>query len=116
MIKIEVDEAYAFDMLAIAELKAKYKPTPQNRLNTTLMTTVIQDQITPELFTAIRESEPYEALLEANQTAYLLVDRIATGEKIGAEMVHNANMKRYHCKSKIQAVFFGKSLNEQKTV
>ena len=116
MMKIEVDEAYAFDMLAIMELKAEYSPTDMNKIIKEEFLKTIRKQLGNELTSDIRASYEYSQLLDANRKAYLLVDRIFADEEFSAHLVHNANMERYQWKRKIQHNFFGQDLNEQKTV
>ena len=116
MIKIEVDEAYAFDMLAIMELKAEYSGTEQNNAIATEFFKVIKGVLGENLAYNIKISEEYRNLLEANREAYLLIDQIVAGAQIGAEQVHHANMERHHWKGQLQQHFFGQDLTEQKTV
>lgn len=114
MINIKVDEAYAFDMLAIMEIK-KSKSTVDSMIFYEFLET-IRYQLGDELTSDIRASESYRELLAANQLVFDMVEQINAGQRLGAEVVHEGNMARYRAKKKLQFLFFGQDLNERKTV
>ena len=114
MIIIKVDEAYAFDMLAIMEIKKD--KSVQDTINFYEFMENLKLQLGDELTSDIRASESYRELLAANQLVFDMVEQINLGEKLAAEVVHEGNMARFRAKKKLQYLFFGQDLNERKTV
>jgi hypothetical protein len=114
MINVPVDEAYAFDMLSIMEIKAQKSPDTADGFKKFL--SVIRAQLGDELTTDIRISKPYIDLLEANGLVFDLVERMDQGSEVSGNLVHSLNMKRFHAKRQLQFVFFGQELAERKTV
>ena len=114
MITIQVDEAYAFDMLAILELKKNRSEADET--NYDLFLSNISRQVGMTLTGDIMISDVYEDLLRANKEVFDYVEQICAGDSLDAAIVHNSNMKRFHLKKKLQASFFGGDLNERKTV
>lgn len=114
MIAVGVDEAYAFDMLCILEIKRER--SAKDKWNFAHFLSDIRRQLGDELTSEIRASETYVQLLATNQKVFDLVERITQGEELAAKEVHDANMERFYLKRKLQMLFFGDDLNEQKTV
>jgi hypothetical protein len=114
MIMIEVDEAYALDMLCIFQLKASRSPVDLK--NFTLFLSKIAEQVGLDVVDNILSSEQYTQLYDVNKHVFDLIEKINEGEIIDARVVHEANMGRFYAKKELQATFFNHPLSEQKTV
>jgi hypothetical protein len=121
MISIRVDEAYAFDMLAILQIKSTKSAQSLEDYEEFL------EQINNDLgcWTAnlVLQSEEYKTLLEANQKVFDLIERVVKEQEfaipddwVTAFTVHNANMERFYAKKALQKRFFKNNLTEHKTV
>jgi hypothetical protein len=96
MVKISVDEGYAFDILSIyEELKA---------------------QLGQEKLSEIINSSEYDELYTENQTTFVLVDAIRASDEnsIGKDIDLN-NLRRFECKRKLHNKFFDSQMLETKT-
>ena len=122
MLRVYVDEAAAFDMLAILHLKAQVSGD-WTAYNSFLGP--IEEQIDTHTYLKVMASSEYLDLIQANRRVFELIDQIVSDEKdstpeyytkLFAITVHNANMKRFHAKKALQAKFFSNDLTEQKTV
>lgn len=119
MLRIYIDEAAAFDMLAILELKKGKSPNGEDNYNDFLE--VIHSQINHEYLHRILSSDEYKELYTANAQVFDLIDEVVSdtchpSDRLDALTVHNANMKRFYAKKALQEKFFGNALTEQKTV
>ncbi len=121
MISIKVDEAYAFDMLAILQIKSTKSAQSLEDYEEFL------EQINNDLgcWTAnlVLQSEEYKTLLEANQKVFDLIEQVVKEQELAipddwvtAFTVHNANMERFYAKKALQKRFFKNNLTEHKTV
>jgi len=111
MIKINVDEGYAFDFLAILNVKSKRNKdilTPHNECRDFLIS-----QIGDELFLEIESSEEYKSLLDINELIFETIDKLKKGD-VEAAYVDNLNYERFIHKKKIQDKFFDKGQSEIK--
>lgn len=106
MLNITVDEAYAFDYLAIQIVK---KSEVQH-----LISSNIQEQLTDSLYNVIINSDEFKSMIEANQLVFDCVERARYGS-ISAKELDMANMQRHHAKIKLQTKFFNRDLTEKKT-
>ena len=113
MISILVDEAHAFDMLSILQLKAAKSPKELPKYSTFMLNMGIQ--IGPAI-ASIMVSDEYAALLEANTKVFNYLTEIDKGVQLEAKVVHDANMRRFYAKQDLQNKYFGSELEEQKTV
>ena len=120
MINISVDEAYAFDMLAILQIKSS--KSEEDYVNYVDFLTHIVGQL-GEVAQVILLSDEYGMMLKANQNVFNLIDEVVSEpdfiyacDRINAITVHRANMKRFHAKKALQEKFFGNDLMERKTV
>jgi hypothetical protein len=105
MIKILVDEGYAYDYLAILTVKAKKINTnktldAKNQCNEFLMNQVGEDK-----HLDILKSKAFTDLFNVNSETFDAVEKARYGE-ISAKEVDDLNMKRYHCKVTLQNKFF----------
>ena len=123
MIMIEVDEAFAFDMLAIMQIKSSKSDADLN--NYTIFLTGIYDEIPHNIVNAVLKSDEYGAMIDANQKVFNLIDQVVSDEKnstpeyytkLFAITIHEANMKRFYAKQALQEKFFENNLTERKTV
>jgi hypothetical protein len=121
MIKISVDEAYAFDMLSILQIKAGKSDFDLN--NYTIFLYGIYEELPKNIVNAVLISKEYTAMVEANQAVFDLIERVVTEQEyaipddwVTALTVHNANMKRFYAKKALQEKFFEENLTELKTV
>jgi hypothetical protein len=113
MVKISLDEGYAYDLLAICEVKIS-KKIKNAEVNYNSIFNELKDQIQNKHI-EILKSEEYNELLKANQQTFDAVEEARYGS-ISAKEVDLLNMKRYECKKNLQLKFFPNSkVIEQKT-
>jgi hypothetical protein len=114
VINIKVDEAYAFDMLSILEVKYENKLTQQNLDNLHELSQSIEDQVGAGKFCDILNSDEYGSLYHTNAVLFNLIDDIKKGENISAKEVDELNYLRWEYKNEIQKNFFGQETGEVK--
>ena len=111
MIKINVDEAYAFDYYTILCLKKK------NGLDVDIIIKIIEEdlinQIGLDKFNLIVDSEEYSNLYDANEKTFLAVDKAKTDD-VPASYVDKCNYERMKHKQFLQSKFFSKKITEVK--
>jgi len=107
MININVDEGYAYDFLAILNVK-KNKALNNSQEAFDVCDEHIKKQVGKELHLLILNSNEYKSLLKANEETFDAVEKARYGS-ISAKEVDNLNMKRYHCKILLQNKFFPKT-------
>jgi len=113
MINIKVDEAYAFDMLSVLDIKKKNSPKDQCNFDT--MSCDIEIQIGSKLFKQILNSNVYSQMITVNQIIYDLIDAIRKGNlHLDARVIDDANTDRFKIKQKLQSEFFLNELVENK--
>ena len=115
MINVPVDEAYAFDMLAIVLVKIEQVEVCDDRTFKYYhdLAGAIIKQLGASKYQEIIDSEENEALVDANYKVFKAVD-LAKENKISAKEVDDLNYLRYICKGALQKKFFGTELNEKK--
>lgn len=106
MIKILVDEAYAFDYLSILEVK-------DSELRDRVAAHIAK-QIGVMKTMNIYASDEYDQLYNANKALFDCVERARYGT-ITAKELDEANMERHKAKQALQAEFFQTQLTETKT-
>lgn len=111
MIKLSVDEAYAFDFLSILELK-KQKGSDVDHYLDHIKNEIIA-QIGTEKFQSIVNSQEYYDLLDSNNQTFEAVDKAKT-DQVSASHVDKCNYQRMISKGILQKKFFSSSLNEKK--
>ncbi len=103
MIRLIMDEGFAFDILSINTLKYAKGITDVKRFN------IVRDNIREEVgelkFLEVTDSKEYLELMEANLKTFSLVD-LAKEDKVLASEVHAGNDWRFRCKTKIMNKFF----------
>jgi hypothetical protein len=113
MINISVDEAYAYDFLAILEVKLK-KNLKFSEKAFRECYVYIESQIGESLHKNIIDSEEYKNLFKANLETFEGVEK-ARYSLISAKELDNCNMQRYNFKKQLQNKFFSSEVLEQKT-
>lgn len=118
MITITIDEAFAYDLLAIASIKAVRNPTnaaANDQVNR------LSDEVSKQVGSAkhyhVLGSREYAALRKVNDEIYVRVDVAkARGEQVGDHRyVDDRVYQRWLCKQALQARWFaGEGLAEQK--
>jgi hypothetical protein len=111
MIKITVDEAYAFDYYAILQIKKEYG----SNVNETIVAikSDLIDSVGLEKYETIINSEIYLKLYDSNKETFIAVDKAKTDEVL-ASYVDKCNYKRMILKKELQNKFFSNSLSETK--
>jgi hypothetical protein len=116
MIKLSVEEAYAFDYLAILGIKLRKFPDNEIIINNYYSCLRnIEEELGVDKTYDIIGSPEYEELVKINQLTFNAVDKARLGESnISAKEVDNLNMERYKFKKDLQKKFFDKELAEFK--
>lgn len=109
MIKVTLDEAAAFDMLSILDIK--FIRTDSQYID---MLNDLINSIGYQLVIDILGCSEYKALATANRKIFKYVDQLNAGKDMSALVVHQANMERYTAKKAIQTKFFSNELTEVK--
>lgn len=104
MITINVDEGYAYDYLAILEVKY-VKKLKNSEENFVMCFRHMSNQLGEDFHNKIFHSLEYRALFEANKRTFDAVEKARYGD-ITAKEVDDLNMKRYYCKIALQNKFF----------
>lgn len=117
MIKLTLEEGYAFDVFAICQVKYKMIHSRYKEIGQQLavLTDEIVGQIGERRFLEITESPEYQALFEANRKTFELVEECRRGEDGLAKRTDAANLERHKAKNALQTKFFGTNLKEIKT-
>lgn len=113
MIKLELDEAFCFDLLSIKKVKFDKNPSAFSKQEYELVFSQINNQIENKKFYDILNSEEYKNLYLINSEVYESVD-LAKNNRITAQKVDYLNWVRFIRKKTIQEKFFNTIQNEQK--
>lgn len=111
MIKLTVDEAYAFDYYSILHLKYNNGYLPIDTLQTAKNDLI--ESLGLELVEIILASYEYENVYAANKLTFDAVDK-AKDDSIPASYVDKCNYKRMLAKKELQLKFFNTNLSEIK--
>ena len=113
MIKILVDESYAFDYLSILHIKSDLdKDNLVKKANYINCYDFLKSQL-EELFTVIINSVEYTECYNANLQTFDAVDRAKT-DSVPASYVDKSNYRRHIAKQNLQKSFFFNDLSEIK--
>lgn len=112
MINLLVDEAYAFDYLAILEVKNTLYPSVQKNETFLECRDYLKNQTIN--FNDIYYSKEYRDLVEINRITFDLIDDLREGLEVTAKSIDDANMARYYKKKALQEKFFSNELKEEK--
>jgi hypothetical protein len=110
MIKLQLDEAFCFDLLSISEVKYNKTKNVTAFNNFLQIKSEISNQINENTLSTIIHSTEYKELLNCNEKIFDLVDEIKINYKLPAYIVDNLNYKRFELKKALQEKFFQKSL------
>lgn len=113
MISIRTDEASAFDLLSILQIKAVHG----------LQVLQSIDQLEGDImagigfgnFSDVASSDEYNSLWNANQRMWYIQEK-AMRDECKASDVDRQNQARFHAKAALQKKFFNTELTEKKTV
>jgi len=111
MIKINVDEAYAFDYYCILDLKLKNGYIPKETVE--VVKSDLISQVGEELVVEIINSNEYKELFRANELTFNAVDKAKTDDVL-ASYVDECNYRRMICKTNLQNKYFNNKLMEVK--
>jgi hypothetical protein len=111
MIKITVDEAYAFDYHSILVLKNKNGFLSSEIVK--IATEDLENSLGKDFTKKILDSKEYKDLFEANQLTFEAVDK-AKDDSVKASYVDKCNYKRMIAKKNLQLSFFNTKLTENK--
>ena len=111
MIKLTVDEAYAFDYHSILHLKYNNGYLPLETLQMAKKDLV--ESLGEEIVEIILISNEYNNIYEANKLTFDAVDK-AKDDSIPASYVDKCNYKRMLAKKELQSKFFNTNLSEIK--
>lgn len=120
MVEIHVDEAYAFDILSIYDVKIRnctdsHKVDISKDAYKKLYVDLAKSIGTARMIDIIRSDE-YSRLRDANEKTFYLVDKIRISDEVSiGKDIDNTNMKRFFCKKQLQEKFFDGKLIEVKT-
>lgn len=112
MIKISVDEGYAFDCLSILEVKNRFSPSEESGEKLRVFEKNIKDQIGPVFFT-IKASKEYGNLYKTNEFLFAKIDESKKG-RVPASYIDYLNWVRFIHKSSINDSFFKDTSKEIK--
>jgi hypothetical protein len=113
MISINVEEAFAFDLLSIYEIKKDKFNTTINNLNYLNFYENLKNILGENLLKIILKSTEYKELYVANLKTFELVDKVKQNPCLGGE-VDKSNYCRFICKKNLQIKFFDKIYKEIK--
>ena len=111
MIKISVDEAYAFDYMSILEIKKENGNDVEIIINT--IKNDLINQLGLDNFNEVINSVEYDRLRNANKSTFDAVDKAKTDDVL-ASFVDRCNYERMICKKNLQDRFFDTKLSEMK--
>ena len=113
MISILVDEAYAFDYLAILEIKYDYSRDDKILEKIVDCKDHLKKQLGDELFSLIVKSNEYEDLIAANKRTFEWVDKAKT-DSCKASDVDKSNYERCKARNALKERFFANEISEVK--
>ncbi len=108
MIKISVDESYAYDLLSIAEIKDAKRSSDQTRYNIARILHELWNQIDLKTHYDILVSPEYIELKQANQNLFDIFDEMKRPDKTECYdlKADRLNYRRHECKIALQKRFF----------
>jgi len=113
MINLLVDECYAFDYLAILNVKLFLdENNVQKKLSFDKCCNSLRSQMS-DLFDTILKSDEFKNCFEANLKTFEAVDKAKT-DQVPASYVDHCNYLRHLAKIDIQKKFFKNDITEQK--
>ncbi len=116
MILLPVDEGYAFDFLAILEVKSTIIGGSKVNAQLRECEDKLRDQVGDPLFSDIKKSEEYQKILEANTDVFHRIERLRGGADVTAKDIDDLNSVRFVRKKDLQSKFFNSESLESKTI
>jgi hypothetical protein len=116
MIKINLDEAYVFDMLSVFDVKIKNfdgEKLVKTLEKFAVMREEVIEQIGKDKYDEISSSLEYQKMIYANQRVFDLIDESKTDTGL-AKITDDANYERHIAKIALQKRFFNCDLTEFK--
>ena len=113
MVSILVDEAYAFDYLAILLIKYDFSKNKLILTKAEECTEHIQSQIGKKKMEEILSSDEFKKLLDANKETFAWVDKAKT-DSCKASDVDKSNYERCKARNALQEKFFSNKISEVK--
>ena len=104
-ISLMVDYGYAFDYLAILEVKNRKMHSAESQQNFKKCYNHLRSQISEEKWQDIVKYKEYSDMIDANAKTFEAVEQARYGSTT-AKHVDDCNMDRFHCKKKLQKKFF----------
>lgn len=105
MITLLVDEGYAYDYLAILNVKHQKNNNEKSITVRNLCDKHILNQVGKSKHLEIINSKEFQDLIDVNLETFNAVEKARYGE-VSAKEVDDLNMKRYHYKITLQNKFF----------
>ena len=108
MIKVSVDEAYAYDMLAILTVKEEAAPSDESAINRESLWIDILLEVGGDIHAAVMASPEYQRMIEVNQQLFSTIDALKVpmlARDAGAD-IDRLNYQRYLAKRALQEKFF----------
>lgn len=116
MLKISLDEAYVFDMLAVFDVKILNLSGEKLAKTLDKMSDMIEEvieQIGDSNYQQIISSPEYKQMVEANKKVFELIDQSKFDDGL-AKITDDANYERHVAKMALQIKFFDSELTEVK--
>ena len=110
MIRVQVDEAKAFDELSIYWVKIQFGGKDEMFHS---LKWDIEYALGKEKFQKVFESDEYKAVCEANLKTFNMVSKAKKNE-VTAQQVEESNYRRHLAKKALQAKHFPTEMREQK--
>jgi hypothetical protein len=111
MILIPVDEGYAYDYLAILQVKYERGVIPKSEFDD--FSNYLRNALGPGAHSIILSSHEYKECVRVNLATFDRVDD-AKEDKVKASVVHNLNFERFKAKTELQRRFFPNSKISEK--
>lgn len=111
MIRLLVDEAYAFDYLSILDLKRQKSSDSYNAWINCYK--YLENQFNNDKWQSMINSFEYREMLKANNLTFDAVEK-AKNDEVSAQYVDECNYLRYKAKQNFQQKFFSENLSEIK--
>jgi hypothetical protein len=114
MLKLTVEEGYAYDYLSILQIKFDKLKTENSKTLFLNCSIDLKNQIGEEAHNKIINSIEYKDLCTSNENTFYCVEQARYGN-ISSKEVDEANMQRYINKTKLQKKFFNTTSLEEKS-
>jgi hypothetical protein len=113
MLNLPVDEAYAFDYLAILLVKGAHGLDTQHEHEGCRRQ--LAHQMEWRQFAGVCASEEFHALVRVNEALYQACERLRSGHPVTTAEMDRLNLQRWEAKQLLQRLWFASPLQELKT-